>query len=85
MYSGIYSCAVHIFTKEGGLRALYRGFTPTIFGMVPYAGLSFYCFESFKYFCMRYFPGESSFAATFVIIKAFPKINVENYCTLNSY
>lgn len=24
--------------------------------MVPYAGLSFYCFEMLKYFCMKYLP-----------------------------
>jgi len=58
IYTGIYSCASHIFTKEGGVRALYRGFIPTVCGMVPYAGLSFYCFEYFKFICMKYFPGE---------------------------
>ncbi|OXA43624.1 graves disease carrier protein homolog [Folsomia candida] len=56
LYNGIYQCASHIFREEGGIRALYRGFTPTIFGMIPYAGLSFYCFESFKYLCMKYLP-----------------------------
>ncbi|CAL8097186.1 unnamed protein product [Orchesella dallaii] len=56
VYNGIYSCAAHIFREEGGIRALYRGFIPTVCGMIPYAGLSFYCFESFKYICMKYFP-----------------------------
>lgn len=42
--------------QEGGLRALYRGFLPTIFGMIPYAGFSFYTFEKLKYLCMRYSP-----------------------------
>ncbi|ODN05545.1 Graves disease carrier protein [Orchesella cincta] len=56
VYNGIYSCAVHIFREEGGVRALYRGFVPTVCGMIPYAGLSFYCFESFKYLCMKYIP-----------------------------
>ena len=27
---------------------------PTLCGMVPYAGLSFYCFEMLKYFSMKY-------------------------------
>lgn len=40
------------------MRALYRGFIPTVCGMIPYAGLSFYCFESFKYLCMKYLPGK---------------------------
>ncbi|OAD56419.1 Graves disease carrier protein like protein [Eufriesea mexicana] len=44
----------HIY--EGGIRALYRGFWPTIFGMIPYAGFSFYSFEKFKYLCMKYAP-----------------------------
>lgn len=38
------------------MKALYRGFTPTLMGMVPYAGFSFYCFEMLKYFCMKYAP-----------------------------
>jgi len=56
VYTGIYHCATHICKQEGGIRALYRGFLPTICGMIPYAGLSFYCFESFKYICMKHFP-----------------------------
>lgn len=56
IYSGIANAAVTIFKEEGGTRALYRGFTPTLIGMVPYAGLSFYCFENLKTFCMKYLP-----------------------------
>lgn len=42
--------------QEGGIRALYRGFVPTLMGMVPYAGFSFYCFEMVKFVCMKYSP-----------------------------
>ena len=28
--------------QEGGIKALYRGFTPTVIGMVPYAGIKKY-------------------------------------------
>lgn len=42
--------------QEGGIRALYRGFVPTLTGMVPYAGFSFYCFEMLKFMCMKYIP-----------------------------
>ena len=56
IYDGILDCATTIFRTEGGVKALYRGFAPTICGMIPYAGLSFYCFESFKYLCMFYLP-----------------------------
>ncbi|XP_055692065.1 solute carrier family 25 member 16-like [Lutzomyia longipalpis] len=55
-YSGIVNTASTIFRNEGGIRALYRGFVPTLSGMVPYAGLSFYCFEMFKFVCMKYMP-----------------------------
>jgi len=56
-YHGILHAARTILKEEGGVRALYRGFLPTLVGMVPYAGLSFYCFEMLKYFSMKYAPG----------------------------
>ncbi|KAG7209550.1 hypothetical protein KM043_015630 [Ampulex compressa] len=56
LYSGITHTAVSIFKEEGGVRALYRGFLPTIFGMIPYAGCSFYTFEKLKYLSMVYAP-----------------------------
>uniref|UniRef100_A0A1B6E2F8 Uncharacterized protein n=2 Tax=Clastoptera arizonana TaxID=38151 RepID=A0A1B6E2F8_9HEMI len=55
-YSGIIHVATSIFREEGGMRALYRGFVPTVCGMIPYAGFSFYCFESLKFLCMKYIP-----------------------------
>ncbi|CAH0589200.1 unnamed protein product [Chrysodeixis includens] len=55
-YTGIAHAATTMFRTEGGIRALYRGFVPTMMGMVPYAGFSFYCFESLKFFCMKYVP-----------------------------
>ncbi|KAF6214007.1 hypothetical protein GE061_011736 [Apolygus lucorum] len=55
-YTGIVHAATSIFRDEGGLRGLYRGFVPTLCGMIPYAGLSFYCFEMFKLLCMKYIP-----------------------------
>lgn len=56
VYDGIYHTAVSIFKQEGGLKALYRGFLPTLCGMIPYAGSSFYCFEMLKFACMKYVP-----------------------------
>jgi len=56
IYSGISHAAVTMFREEGGVKALYRGFTPTIIGMIPYAGFSFYCFETLKYWCMTHLP-----------------------------
>ncbi|XP_076755389.1 solute carrier family 25 member 16 [Xylocopa sonorina] len=56
IYVGIIHAGITIFKTEGGIRALYRGFWPTIFGMIPYAGFSFYSFEKLKYLCMKYAP-----------------------------
>lgn len=55
-YRGIAHAATSMFRNEGGVRALYRGFVPTLCGMVPYAGFSFYCFEMVKFVCMKYSP-----------------------------
>ncbi|XP_014600871.1 PREDICTED: graves disease carrier protein [Polistes canadensis] len=56
VYTGIIHTGASIFKDEGGFRALYRGFLPTIVGMIPYAGFSFYTFEKLKYLCMKYIP-----------------------------
>jgi len=34
--------------KEGGFFGLYRGFGPTLLGILPYAGISFFCYDSMK-------------------------------------
>ena len=34
--------------KRGGLRTFYRGLTPTLLGVVPYAGTSFFTYETLK-------------------------------------
>ena len=46
-----YGNIVHVFgriSREEGLKTLYRGFTPTILGVVPYAGISFFTYETLK-------------------------------------
>ena len=47
-YTGIVHTGVSIFRTEGGVIGLYRGLIPTLIGIIPYAGLSFYCFEVTK-------------------------------------
>jgi len=47
-YNGIVHAATVIFRHEGGVPGLYRGLVPTLIGIIPYAGLSFYCFELLK-------------------------------------
>ncbi|CAG0919943.1 unnamed protein product [Notodromas monacha] len=34
--------------KENGFRSLYRGYLPAMLGVIPYAGVSFYTFETLK-------------------------------------
>ena len=45
---GEYRNIFHVFTKileREGFLALYRGFSPTMIGIIPYAGVSFSTFE----------------------------------------
>uniref|UniRef100_A0ABM5ELK2 Mitochondrial coenzyme A transporter SLC25A42 isoform X2 n=1 Tax=Pogona vitticeps TaxID=103695 RepID=A0ABM5ELK2_9SAUR len=47
----MYSNIVHVFiriSREEGLKTLYQGFVPTILGVIPYAGLSFFTYETLK-------------------------------------
>ncbi|KAJ1085668.1 hypothetical protein NDU88_005794 [Pleurodeles waltl] len=47
----MYSNIIHVFiriSREEGLKTLYRGFFPTILGVIPYAGLSFFTYETLK-------------------------------------
>lgn len=46
-----YSNIMHVFVRisqEEGVRTLYRGFTPTILGVIPYAGITFFTYETLK-------------------------------------
>lgn len=46
-----YSNIMHVFVRisqEEGVRTLYRGFTPTIMGVIPYAGITFFTYETLK-------------------------------------
>ncbi|XP_040026278.1 mitochondrial coenzyme A transporter SLC25A42 [Gasterosteus aculeatus] len=47
MYSNILHVFVRI-SREEGLKTLYRGFAPTMLGVIPYAGLSFFTYETLK-------------------------------------
>lgn len=38
------------------MRALYKGLTPTLIGMVPYSGINFYVFEQMKASLLLSFP-----------------------------
>ncbi|XP_043846326.1 LOW QUALITY PROTEIN: mitochondrial coenzyme A transporter SLC25A42 [Dromiciops gliroides] len=49
MYSNIFHVFIRM-SREEGLKTLYRGFVPTILGVIPYAGLSFFTYETLKKF-----------------------------------
>jgi len=55
-YTGIADTARSIVRDEGGVRGLYRGLSPTLVAMVPYSGLTFYCFEVLKHQFLVNFP-----------------------------
>ncbi|KAI3443661.1 hypothetical protein Pfo_000326 [Paulownia fortunei] len=46
-YKGIRDCFSKIY-KEAGVRGLYRGVAPSLYGIFPYAGLKFYFYEEMK-------------------------------------
>ncbi|XP_060038367.1 mitochondrial coenzyme A transporter SLC25A42 [Erinaceus europaeus] len=47
MYSNIFHVFARI-SREEGLPTLYHGFAPTVLGVIPYAGLSFFTYETLK-------------------------------------
>jgi len=54
-YQGIFHAGGSIMRTEGAV-GLYRGLTPTLLGIIPYAGLSFYFFELLKTKLLQHFP-----------------------------
>ncbi|XP_077310397.1 LOW QUALITY PROTEIN: solute carrier family 25 member 16 [Lithobates pipiens] len=63
-YNGIIDAFKSIYTKEGGFRGYYRGLVPTVIGMAPYAGFSFFTFETLKTAGLKHAPellGKPSF------------------------
>ncbi|KAG5286551.1 hypothetical protein AALO_G00016130 [Alosa alosa] len=46
-YSGMFDCAKKILQKEG-IKAFYKGYTPNLIGIIPYAGIDLAVYESLK-------------------------------------
>ena len=46
--AGVFDCLRTVVRKEGGVRSLYAGVGTTLWGIMPYAGLSFFTFETLK-------------------------------------
>jgi solute carrier family 25 protein 42 len=49
--------------SQEGLFALYRGFVPTMVGVIPYAGVSFFTFETLK----KYWTKRGDYVFTIII------------------
>jgi Mitochondrial carrier protein len=47
-YAGIGDALVKIFQRKGFVRGWYAGLTPTLAGVIPYAGIKFSVYEGFK-------------------------------------
>ncbi|KAG0465405.1 hypothetical protein HPP92_019569 [Vanilla planifolia] len=47
VYYGIQDCVTKIYKKKG-IRGLYRGVGPSLYGIFPYSGLKFYFYEEMK-------------------------------------
>lgn len=47
VYKGVLDCFSKTY-KEAGIRGLYRGVAPTLYGIFPYSGLKFYFYEEMK-------------------------------------
>lgn len=47
LYRGISHCFSNIY-KDAGIRGLYRGVAPSLYGIFPYSGLKFYFYEEMK-------------------------------------
>lgn len=47
-YRGMLDCIKKIHAEEGGVKGLYRGATPTVLGVIPYAAINFSTYEFLK-------------------------------------
>jgi len=56
-YKGILHALKTIY-GEGGIPAFYRGITPTLIGIIPYGGISFFTFNNMKDLLLKVFPNE---------------------------
>lgn len=43
---GFSTIFINVYSNEGGIRGIYRGLVPTVFGVAPYVGLNFMIYES---------------------------------------
>ncbi|XP_071952033.1 solute carrier family 25 member 16-like [Antedon mediterranea] len=56
IYTGIIHTFHSIWHQEGKMKGFYRGFIPTFMGMIPYAGIAFYTYETGKRIALDHGP-----------------------------
>lgn len=54
--SAIINTLIHAFRNEGGVKALYRGVSPTLIAMIPYNACNFYTVDSSKRIALQTYP-----------------------------
>jgi len=54
VYNGIIDAIRKIYQEQHSIRSFYRGYSITLLGMIPYAGLSFSTFEHIKKFFLKH-------------------------------
>ena len=59
-YRGVWHTLSTVAREEGGARGLYRGYVPTVLGMIPYAGVAFYSYEVLKSLMMEKLRGSAT-------------------------
>ena len=55
-YTSIINAFTSIYKNEGGFRGYFSGISATIIGMIPYAGVAFYTFNTLKESLMQFAP-----------------------------
>lgn len=81
-YKGIKHAFVTIYKNEGGVRAFYRGITPTLIGMIPYAGASFFTYNTLKDFMLKLFPnfvGSTKTDSDIIVLKTWASLLIGGF------
>uniref|UniRef100_A0AAR2LIT7 Solute carrier family 25 member 23a n=1 Tax=Pygocentrus nattereri TaxID=42514 RepID=A0AAR2LIT7_PYGNA len=66
-YSSVVDCARQILKKEG-MQAFYKGYTPNILGIIPYAGIDLAVYETLKNTWLQRHRGDSTDPGVLVLV-----------------
>ena len=77
-FNGIMHCLKDTYVREGA-RGLYRGYIPSLCGVVPYTGSQFAFFEMFKTSLSSYFPYPEVIYLIFGYLDVFVRFTFEYF------